>query len=88
MRTASDLLQTNFGQNWIGNTGPAKWLLLSSGLAPLYFFICGYIKDILYQETYNNKSDLKQAIVGCIDSISGIQIRNSMNSIQRGVIYV
>ena len=40
----SECLNTNFGQQWIGNNGPIRWPARSPDMTPLDFFFWGFLK--------------------------------------------
>lgn len=67
----SDYLNTMFGNQWIGNSGPLRWPARSPDLNPLDFFLWGYLKTLVYETQPLNAEDLKN------------RIRNGCNSIRR-----
>lgn len=82
-RRVSELLNTHFGNFWIGNNGPVRWPPRSPDLTPMDFFIWGYIKDNLYKKTNNNIFQLRQNFIECVNSISNIHIENAVRSIAK-----
>lgn len=51
--TVTELLNENFGNNWIGTNGPLWWYPRSPDLTLLGFFLAGHDKAKLYKITTN-----------------------------------
>lgn len=83
IRTVSELLNTNFGNNWIGSNGPVRWPPRSPDLTPLDFFFWGHIKDKLYKKTSTDINELRQNFIDCVNSISNLHIYNAVQSVMK-----
>lgn len=83
IRAVSDLLNMNFGSNWIGCNGPVRWPPRSPDLSPLDFFFWGHIKNLLYRRTNNNMQELTQNFIDCLNSTSRIHIYNAVHSVAK-----
>jgi hypothetical protein len=47
---------------WIGRSGPIAWTPRPPDLDPLDFFLCSYVKNIVYQVKINDLQHLKARI--------------------------
>src|SRR5579872_7232922 len=83
IRNVSELLNTNFGNNWIGTNGPVRWPPRSPDLTPMDFFFWGHIKNKLCKKTNNNINELRQNFMNCVTSISNIHIHNAVQSVMK-----
>lgn len=82
-RAVSDLLNSNFGLNWIGNTGPIRWPPRSPDLSPMDFFLWGHIKNLLYKKSNTTADELRQNFINCLNSVSNIHILNATRDVIR-----
>ncbi|GFY02451.1 transposable element Tc3 transposase [Trichonephila clavipes] len=49
-RATIDLLKDTFGDRLISRFGPVSWPPRSCGLTPLDYFLCGYVKSLVYAD--------------------------------------
>ncbi|GFY32377.1 uncharacterized protein TNCV_3558851 [Trichonephila clavipes] len=49
-RAAIDLLKDTFGDRLISRYGPVNWSTRSCDLTPLDYFLCGYVKSLVYAD--------------------------------------
>ena len=49
-RLTIDLLQNQFGDNFISRSGPVHWTPRSCDLTPLDYFLWGYVKTLAYAD--------------------------------------
>ena len=61
-RVIRELLNDNFGEQWIGRGGPVEWPPRSPDLSPLDFFLWGYLKRKVYSNRPVTIEDLKRNI--------------------------
>ncbi|KAJ4447824.1 hypothetical protein ANN_09832 [Periplaneta americana] len=54
---------------WIVRGGPIAWPPRSTYLTPLDFFLWGYVKDKVYATPVRDLRDLRERIIGAIESI-------------------
>uniref|UniRef100_A0A0K2T983 Putative LOC100569746 [Acyrthosiphon pisum] n=1 Tax=Lepeophtheirus salmonis TaxID=72036 RepID=A0A0K2T983_LEPSM len=52
-----DLLKSKFGERLISKTGQVNWLPCLCDLTPLYYFLLGHVKALVYP---NNQSTLEE----------------------------
>ncbi|KAK9506996.1 hypothetical protein O3M35_008833 [Rhynocoris fuscipes] len=57
-RIVGEYLHVKFSRKWIGTIGPVSWPARFPDLTPLDYFLCGIVKDNVYQS-----EDLKMRIV-------------------------
>jgi hypothetical protein len=55
-------LDREMAGRWIGRGGPIAWIPRSPDLTPLNFFLCDYVKNIVYQVKINDLQHLKALI--------------------------
>jgi hypothetical protein len=63
-------LDVNLPRRWIGRGGWKQWPPRSPDLTPLYFYLWGYVKQTVYNETINDIDQLKQRIRAAIASVT------------------
>ena len=64
-------LDQHFQNKWIGRRGGyCDWPATSPDLTPSDFFMCGYLKNMVYREKFSNRQQLRTAIVNAFREIS------------------
>lgn len=63
--------------------GPVKWPPISPDLSPLDFFLCGTVKDIIYDTSSTDVNDLQRRITEACASISRTLPEATKNIIHR-----
>ncbi len=71
-------LDETFPDRWIGRRGPTEWPPRSPDLTPCDFWLWGHLKHLVYQKTYDNLEELKQAIRDACASIGDDVIERSL----------
>ena len=56
-------LTATLGACWIGMSGPTAWPARSPDLTCLDFFLCGYMKPMVYETDIDSEEDLIARIV-------------------------
>jgi len=64
------VLNESFPDAWIERCGPIPWSPRSPGLSPLDFFLCGYIKNIVYAEKIRNIQHPQERITSAIETVT------------------
>jgi len=62
-RKVRALFDEEFPQRWIGRRGSIEWPARSPDLAPLDFFLSGYLKSKVYVTRPENVNDLPTRII-------------------------
>ena len=78
----TDVLNVIFPDAWIGRGGPIPWPPRSPDLSPLYFFLCEYIKNIVYGEKIRNIQHLQESITSATETVTGIMIQKTWQEIE------
>uniref|UniRef100_V5GSF2 Transposable element Tc1 transposase n=1 Tax=Anoplophora glabripennis TaxID=217634 RepID=V5GSF2_ANOGL len=78
-----ELLNHNFGDNWIGTYGPNRWPPRSPDLTPIDFYFWGDLKDKIYKYRANNVEELREHFENYIQRVSNIHIYNATRSIAK-----
>jgi len=78
----TDVLNERFPDAWIGRGGPIPWPPRSPDLSPIYFFLCGYIKDIGYAEKIRNIQHLQDRITSAIETVTRDMIQKTWKEIE------
>lgn len=65
-----EILNHEFGANWIGRAGPVSWPPRSPDLTPLDFFLWGHLKQTIYRTPVRNVDSLRQRITEACSRIS------------------
>ena len=63
-------LNETFPDRWIGCDGPIPCLPHSPDITLLDFFLCRYVKDIIYQTKVRDINDLQHSIIEAIDTVT------------------
>ena len=63
-------LNETFSDRWIGGDGPIPRPPRSPDIAPLDFFLWGYVKDIVYRTEVGDINDLRHRIIEAIDTVT------------------
>jgi hypothetical protein len=58
----------HFPGRWVGHEGPIPWPPRSPDITPLDFFLCGYVKDIVYKTPVISLDEIKLTIVTAIET--------------------
>jgi hypothetical protein len=66
---------------WIGRGGPIAWPFRSPDLTPLIFFLCGYVKKIVYQVNINNLQQLKARITAVMATVTPNMLQATWNEV-------
>lgn len=78
-----DCLNTNFGEQWLGNNGPIRWPARSPDLTPLDFFLWGFLGNKIYRHRSDNIGQLREKFEVALRSVSNIHIRNALNGVRK-----
>ena len=78
----TDVLNERFLDAWIGRGGPIPWPPRSPDLSPLDFFLCGYIKNIVYAEKIRNIQHLQERITSAIENVTRDMIQKTWQEIE------
>jgi len=73
----TDVLNERFPDAWIGRGGPMSWPPRSPDPSPLYFFLWGYIKNIVYAEKIRNIQHLQERITSAIETVTRAMIQKT-----------
>lgn len=88
-RVNTDLLNTQFGNRWIGTSGPIEWPARSPDLTPLDFCLWAYLQDRVYLTTPENVDILRQRIINTCQEVPAACLLNAtFGVIRRCVICV
>ncbi|GBN64717.1 hypothetical protein AVEN_201404-1 [Araneus ventricosus] len=76
-------LNATYGQQWIGRGGPVLWPARSPDLTCLDYFLCGYVKSLVFETSVNSAEELIAriaAVTGEVRDTPGIfvDVRSSM----------
>lgn len=71
-----------FPARWLGRGGLFEWPPRSPDLTKMDFFMWGYIKNRVYQETPTTAEDMKNRIREAFNSINGEMLRNVSQSFE------
>lgn len=64
-RSVRDGLNNSYHDEWIGRGGPSAWPPLWPELNPLYFYLWGYFKTLLYAGPVNKEDVLRCIVDDC-----------------------
>lgn len=78
-------LDRQFGNSWIGRSGPVAWPPRSPDLTVLDYYFWGRVKEIVYSTKPSSKQDMKMRIESAIASISPEEILRAQKSIRRRI---
>jgi len=78
----TDVLNETYPGAWIGRGGPIPWPPRSPDLSPLDFFLCGYIKNIVYAEKIRNIQHLQDRITSAIETVTRDMIQKTWQEIE------
>lgn len=70
-----------YPNRWIGRGGPRAWPPRSPDMTPLYYFLWGHLKTMVYGREINTREQLIQRIIDACD-----EIRNNPNVIRKAVL--
>ncbi|GFX96623.1 hypothetical protein TNCV_244101 [Trichonephila clavipes] len=68
-RAIIDLLKDTFGDRLISRFGPVNWPPRSCDLTPLDYFLCGYVKSLVYADKPQRRDHLEDTICRVIADI-------------------
>jgi len=80
-------LDQTFNERWIGRRGTIEWAPRSPDLAPLDYFLWGYLKDRVYKTNPQNLDELRHRIVQEVALIPRDVIRNAVQSFYNRISY-
>ena len=83
----TDVLNERFPDAWIGRSGPIPWPPRITDLCPLYFFLWGYIKNILYAKNIRNIQHLQERITSAMETVTRENVAGDRISFGRLQIY-
>lgn len=68
---ASEWLDTNYPNKWIGRGGPIPWPARSPDLTPMDFYLWGHMKSLVYNEPHpiSSVDVLRQKIIDAANEI-------------------
>lgn len=75
-----DYLNGTFENRWIGRRGIIEWPARSPDLAPLDYFVWGYVKDKVYFTKPRDLEELKQRIINIFAEIPPQMIRSAIEN--------
>lgn len=78
-----EVLNTNFGENWMGTNGPIRWPARSPDLTPLDFYFWGDLKNRLYKIRSNNLNELRENFENSIQQVPNIAIFNATQAVTK-----
>ena len=64
-----EYLNESFPNRWLGRGGPVAWPPRSSDLTPLYYYLCGHIKTLVYETKVDSRAALRDRIFGAAEHI-------------------
>jgi hypothetical protein len=76
-RIDREFLDMHFPGRWVGRAGPIPWPPRSPDTTPLDFFLCGYVKDIVYKTPVTSLDELKLRIVAAIETVTPQTLENT-----------
>jgi hypothetical protein len=68
-RAVLDVLNKTYRDRRIGRGGPTAWPPLSAVLNPLYFYLWGHLKSLVYAAAFDNEEALHHRIVDACQTI-------------------
>ena len=74
------LLDENYPNRWMGNGGPIPWPPYSPDLTCLDFFLWGYVKEYVYNNSPRNEEHLRELITEGFARVTVQQLRRVQNS--------
>jgi len=78
----TDALNERLPDAWIGRGGPIPWQPQCPDLSPLYFFLWGYIKNIVFAEKIRNIQHLQDRITSAIETVTRDMIKKTWQEIE------
>jgi hypothetical protein len=75
-------LNEEFPQKWIGRGGPIPWPPRSPDIAPLYFFLWGYVKNIVYATKVTSVEQHCERIRGAIETVTPQMLQATWQEIE------
>lgn len=70
-------------QEWIGLNGPILWPARSPDFNPMDFFLWGYIKNLVYVQSVENRDDTWQLIQDAFRTITPQMLLDTVRDVQR-----
>lgn len=68
-REVRELLNSTYGDQWIGREGPIRWPPRSPDLTSLDFFLWGHLKNLVYETPVTSQEELVARIVAAAGKI-------------------
>lgn len=78
--TVRQLLDEEMPGSWMGRKGLIPWTARFPDLAPLGFFLCGYVNDKIYQAPCLNLTQLIRRTTYAIRTVNGDMLRNILKN--------
>jgi hypothetical protein len=76
-------LDQQFPGKWIGKGGgPIAWPPRSPGLTSLYFFLRGYVKDLVYLTKVQDVEELRRRITAACETVRPVMLQNSWQEVE------
>jgi hypothetical protein len=75
-------LDREMAGRWIGKNGPIAWPLRSSDLTPIYFFLWGCVKNIVYHVQINDLQHLKARIRDAVGTVAPNMLQTTWNEVE------
>jgi hypothetical protein len=66
-----------FSNWWIGRAGPIAWPPRSPHLTPPYFFLWGFMKKVVYQQTVQHLQEVRKCITNAVAQITHNMLENT-----------
>ena len=77
-----DFLNETFPNRWIGRNGPTPWPPRSPDIAPLDFFLLGYVKDRVYRTPVRDVETLRSRIIEVLATVNEEMLKNTWREIE------
>ena len=78
-----EFLNLNFNERWIGRGGPFEWPPCSPDLTSPYFFLWGYIKNVVFAQRPTIREDLMERIQRAYAAISRETLLKTVDGFER-----
>jgi hypothetical protein len=79
-RAVREFLDQQFGEQWIGRSGPIQWPARSPDLTPLDYWMWGYLKNMVYQNQASSLVELKALITQHVTAIQADMRRRAITA--------
>lgn len=79
-RQVREYLSQRFPGKWIGTFSEVSWPARSPDLTPLDFFIWGFVKNRIYQYSFESEQQLRERVTAAFNSITPEMLRDVLSS--------